>query len=45
MDAFHTADRRQRGHPPYDRVFEIYSLDAPLPARIEEPQPFEGAPP
>lgn len=26
MDAFHTADRRQRGHLPYDRVFEIYSL-------------------
>lgn len=26
IDAFHTADRRQRGHLPYDRVLEIYSL-------------------
>ena len=26
LDAFHTADRRQRGHLPYDRILEIYGL-------------------
>ena len=26
IDAFHTADRKQRGHLPYDRILEIYAL-------------------